>query len=1184
MALVQGKGPGKESPAIYLAAFGKHPGWDDHIEDIGIETELLAQARRMLYTDAISGNIDSGAWEKLADDQKLPGFAHDFIWWMGPSGKEPPRVLVGRFWSSRDGKGRSKYPMAVYVQANNIPLTLAAREILPVLASLEKACIEASSAQDVKAAIDRTREQLRAQFARPDASIKVPSPAEIIPAPRIAELLDREPLGPRKGEIREGFARAMYAVEREMGAFLPIGGDGRKSKTLGVQPPAAKAAHIRLPALEHNSSDAALAWISILSRRLAEGTPILAVIPRGEGFIDVVVGEPGAAQLYCIRASAKGFPLTTDVPYVIDDAFMSRLGEMVARWTGAAPATGERPAVVNVDAKAEAGSAIQKKSGLRGWLFGGGAAIVLVGVGIAVMNSAGPGDPAKQPLAAATGTGGTTPSTAPSTDTGPPQGEPGVDAGKAEEAKKAEEARQADEARRLAAQEAEKQRAAEEERQRLAAMEAKRVADEKAEKQRQDEKARADAASARKAEQEAADREAREKASRELAQREADEKARLAEAARLAEDQKKAREAADAAAAIEAQQRAAEEAKKLADAKAAEEKAAEESARQAKELTAQLEVASTMIAQGATLADAAEDGRSLAKLVEDVRAHPAFAAVAQSETARYVILRSSLLSQISSSTDAAFLTKQASDVSGENFGVAVAAMERLAGLGWPRENADFERALADLQSAQRAADGVKDAVRAERAHQRLAQVGRSMWLSAWKSVGSNDLPRQNSMLAAMPRCGVEASTLDPAERYNVELAGLKARAQSIPASEIDVQVARFVESAPQAARASLEPLVAMLNQRRDAAASGPPLEKLGPGSLEAGKAWKLAGAQDGWLVFEPPAGSKIKTPLVFGRVSSAGGDAYVLISEVSIGLFAATVDQAGAWSDIVKLGRIEAKAQLRRDGPAGWEWEMGGTQVVGMRPAGLQNRTTSRGWFDFDTYMAKTPYFEQGKEPEAPSVQTPMQYVSPAAAIHVARLLGCRLPTSGEFASIIQASESSSANRRDASWLAANATLYKKSGGRNTTALDGEIFLPPSVTVPTRAKAAAASAADDGTILFRQVSPGTTGTSWQDAVGNVSEFVLDTASVWGTAPSTVAELRDWTSKSDALRVMGGSALSPAEVDPATPYAVKGVSSLLGYSDVGFRVAFDAQGAGQMTADGAGLASLVAGLRFQGRND
>jgi hypothetical protein len=1193
MALVQGKGPAKESPAIYLAAFGKHPGWDDHIEDIGIETELLAQVRRMLYTDAISGNIDSGAWEKLADDQRLPGFAHDFVWWMGPTGKEPPRVIVGKFWSSRDGKGRSKYPMAVYVQANNIPLTVAAREILPALNALEKSCIEATSAQDVKAAIDRTREQLRAQFARSDAPAKVPHPIDIIPQSQIAGLLDRVPLGEKKGEIREGFARAMYAVEREMGSFLPIGGEGRKSKTLGVQPVAVKAAHIRLPSLETSSADSALAWISILSRRIADGIPILAVVPRGEGFVDLVVGEPGAAQLYCIRASAKGFPLTTDVPYVIDDAFMSRLGEMVARWSGAAPSTGERSAApIAAPTQADSSAApAQKKSGIRGWLFGGGAAIVLAGVGLAVMNS-GEGDKSKgTTVASSAGTSSTASAnpTTPSTDTGPPDA--GKKAAEDEQAKLAalESKRQAD----LKAKQQAEQERKDKEKAELAKAETERFAREKE---------AAEVAATEKAAQELAAKElaakeliAKEQAARELALKEEASRVQAAkdEAARLASAKEQAEKDAKENARIAAERKAEEDRiEQIAAAEMEKEnqrKAAEEAeaSNRTLELATQLELAASMLADGSQLNDQAGAGKTLAKLVEDVRSSAAFASVADSPNAKKVVQRVSIINQVAASSDVAFVARHMAEPGDGNLAVSVVSLERLAAMGWPSDAAGVEQAAQGLKHCRVVALGVSDEGRGELVRKRIDQAGRAMWLAAWKAVPADDAARQLAVVGAMKDFGVEASSLDAIERYNVELVGFKGRVASIAPLDLDAQVEKFVNDAPEQARESLEPLSVLLNERRASAASGPPIDKLGPGSLEGANAWKLAASTDAggaWLVFEPPAGSKFKTSLVFGRVTTSLGASYVLANEVSIGLFASTIDQSGNWGDVVKLGRIEPKQQLRRVGPAGWEWELSGGQVSGLRPATLQNRTTSRGWFDFDNYMAKTQYFAQGKEPEAPSAQTPMQYVSPAAAVYVAKLLGCRLPTVEEFSSVIGQSDQGSANRRDESWLTANTALYAKTGGRNTTSLDGEMFLPSGVTAPNRAKALAAVQTNDGQVLFRAIPGDSAASAWQDAAGNVAEFVVADASIWGGVPTGVAELRDWTSKSESLRVMGGSALSPAEIDPATAYPVKGVSSLLGYSDVGFRIAFEAQGSGRMTADGSAVVSAVVGLRLQGRNN
>ena len=67
-------------PQIWLGAFGKHPGWDDHIDDIGLETESLLLAKQILYVEGIGGQIDSGEWERLEEAQRLREFKHVFLW------------------------------------------------------------------------------------------------------------------------------------------------------------------------------------------------------------------------------------------------------------------------------------------------------------------------------------------------------------------------------------------------------------------------------------------------------------------------------------------------------------------------------------------------------------------------------------------------------------------------------------------------------------------------------------------------------------------------------------------------------------------------------------------------------------------------------------------------------------------------------------------------------------------------------------------------------------------------------------------------------------------------------------------------------------------------------------------------------------------------------------------------
>src|SRR5690349_1693756 len=152
-----GTGSGR---ALFLGAFGKHPGWDDHIEDIGLESEGLIAAKRLLYVQGIGGQIDSGAWEKLDPSHQLAAFKHLFLWIRGG------QFLLGRLWSSSDGKGRTRYPMIVAAHVAGARLTASAELIFPRLEEIETACVLSRSASDVRQAVDRARAELRFEVDR----------------------------------------------------------------------------------------------------------------------------------------------------------------------------------------------------------------------------------------------------------------------------------------------------------------------------------------------------------------------------------------------------------------------------------------------------------------------------------------------------------------------------------------------------------------------------------------------------------------------------------------------------------------------------------------------------------------------------------------------------------------------------------------------------------------------------------------------------------------------------------------------------------------------------------------------------------------------------------------------------------------------------------------------------------
>src|SRR5204863_1992020 len=140
---------------VALAAFGKNPGWDDHVEDLGLETQSLNLAKTIFYVNGIGGQIDSGAWERLDSSQQVATFNHVFVW------QRAGQLLLGRLWSSSDGKGRTRYPMVVCVHCSGISLSWALNQVLPRLEQIEQACLAGHSAAEVRAILGRYRAELR---------------------------------------------------------------------------------------------------------------------------------------------------------------------------------------------------------------------------------------------------------------------------------------------------------------------------------------------------------------------------------------------------------------------------------------------------------------------------------------------------------------------------------------------------------------------------------------------------------------------------------------------------------------------------------------------------------------------------------------------------------------------------------------------------------------------------------------------------------------------------------------------------------------------------------------------------------------------------------------------------------------------------------------------------------------
>jgi len=304
---------GEESVRVWLGAFGKHPGWDDHIADQGLETDCLVRVRRLLYVEGIGGNIDAGTWEGLEPDERCEGFEHVFLW------RTPDGLAVGRLWSSSDGKGRTRYPMIVCAHTRGLACEWVTGPCLERLERLSRECREIRDAGGVIASVDRARQELREM----SKSAPVASSKAMAGPSALEQLADR--YAQAMGD--DGLVRVCYQLEREFSSFLTSEEEeGTRSRTVDVRP-----RHMRVPACAEESGAACALWMRFLYERADPAAPALVFARRGSSFVDIVVGEPGQGQIFCFQASASRVPLTTEIPYNVDDEFRQRLNARIER-------------------------------------------------------------------------------------------------------------------------------------------------------------------------------------------------------------------------------------------------------------------------------------------------------------------------------------------------------------------------------------------------------------------------------------------------------------------------------------------------------------------------------------------------------------------------------------------------------------------------------------------------------------------------------------------------------------------------------------------------------------------------------------------------------------------------------------------------------------------------------------
>ena len=304
------------APRLTLAAFGKHPGWDDHMPGIGVDTETLAYVKQTLYVTGIGRQIDSGAWEKLEPEKRQEGFDHTFLWLRGG------HVVLGQLWSSKDGKGRAKYPMVLCVDGERVSPRLMLSLVRPGLQNLRDACKAATSADQVASHCQAAQEELRKLCINGAIQADPNQPGD---EPRL--FLERAELGPD----RLGLLRVMHELN---GSFDTAGGTRGSAHDGGAS---RQSLQFRVPLAAATQDSVFLLWAGFVCAALSSAVPLV-LFARGQAdWLDLVAGEPKGDDFFFLQASRKGFPLVTEIPYQLAPNAMASLREIEARFAGGEP-------------------------------------------------------------------------------------------------------------------------------------------------------------------------------------------------------------------------------------------------------------------------------------------------------------------------------------------------------------------------------------------------------------------------------------------------------------------------------------------------------------------------------------------------------------------------------------------------------------------------------------------------------------------------------------------------------------------------------------------------------------------------------------------------------------------------------------------------------------------------------
>lgn len=609
------------------------------------------------------------------------------------------------------------------------------------------------------------------------------------------------------------------------------------------------------------------------------------------------------------------------------------------------------------------------------------------------------------------------------------------------------------------------------------------------------------------------------------------------------------------------------------------------------QLVDEAELLDAQLRAGLMYAEKAAGGKSIEELVGSIRGQAEFGAVGASVA--LILSDAELLASVDTtplaSLAATFPSEGGKEALGRLGAMRTAFTRLVAATEWPES-------LNDLDNAAKYA-GVLKATAAENPERKVAIEGeadaglKTIWVRFTNtSTGSNrELIAGAFDPARMGRLGVgeaETAKLKDASKFNRLWLAFEAKVgelRNLPAAEQEQKMSDAARGflAELDGAGLTEAKLPQITDVRKALANardkkgGADFAKSGPGA--AGWSASTSDGDARFVSYSKTVGGALRT-LGFVKV---GDEAFLGTTEVSIGLAAGLLSEASIGGE--ELSKLLAGADRKDAGVFPWEIQEGRMRVR------APEATTGNGWFFPDQNNENVAVFAGAPAP-APTLQIPMTRLSPNAAVALASFMGCRLPTAEEWSAGATADDGATRNLRDGSY----ASLFRQLESQNV--VDPRRRQNPAYKIfrtmddPKLGDPADGSAAagDDGVIFFAEVPSGAPA-QVNARVGNVAEYVIDptvASRLQAVASSSADAATKMTDSAAAIKngnfgyfakVIGGSALSlPAAAtdQPRDIPANLAAGARNGYSDVGFRLAF--------TADGGGAAGGALALGFYNR--